>query len=125
MKPMFGLVPSRDPTIHRRKTAELEKAEEERGAFLEEKKRLLEEQGIDLDAPTEQLGCPRCKTVYGFGDVCPTCQVELVGASAVETADPIEVEGPDRMWIFLYAIPGVIAVAMAVAIWLVVRGGGQ
>ncbi len=119
MKPMFGFVQTRDPSLHRRKTAELEKAEDEREAFLEEKAALLA-QGIDLDAPEERLGCPRCKTVYDYGDVCPDCQVELVGASAVETADPIEVEGTDRMWILLYAIPGVIAVAMAVAIWMAV-----
>ncbi len=123
MKPMFGLVPSRDPTIHRRKTAELEKAEDEREAFLEEKKR-LKEQGIDLDAPTERLACPRCKTVYDFGDTCPDCQVELVGASAADTADPVAVEGPDKLWIFLYVIPGIIAVGMAVAIWMWVSGAG-
>jgi hypothetical protein len=119
MKPMFGFVQTRDPSINRRKTAEVEKAEEERAAFLAEKA-ALKEQGIDLDAPTEQLACPRCKTVYGFGDICPECQVELVGASAVDTADPVAVEGPDRMWIFLYAIPGVLALALAVGIWMMV-----
>lgn len=119
MKPMFGFVQTRDPSLHRRKTAELEKAEEERAAFLAEKA-ALKEQGIDLDAPTERLGCPRCETIYDFGDVCPDCQVELVGASAVETADPIAVEGPDRVWIFIYVIPGVLALAAAIAIWLVV-----
>jgi hypothetical protein len=122
MKPMFGFVQTKDPSINRRKTAELEKAEGEREAFLEEKRR-LKEQGIDLDAPQERLGCPRCKTVYDFGDTCPECQVELVGASAVETADPVAVEGPDKLWIFLYVVPGVIAVAMAIAIWMVARGG--
>ncbi len=123
MKPMFGFVQTKDPSISRRKTAELEKAEDERAAFLEEKQR-LKEQGIDLDAPTERLGCPKCKTVYDFGDVCPDCQVELVGASAVETADPIAVEGPDWLWIPLYVVPGILAVAMGIAIWMFVSGSG-
>jgi len=116
MKPMFGFVQTRDPSLQRRKTAELEKAEGERTAFLEEKA-ALKAQGIDLDEPQERLGCPRCKTVYDYGDVCPDCQVELVGASAIETADPIAVEGADHVWIFIYAIPGVIAVALAAGIW--------
>lgn len=121
MKPMFGFVQTKDPSFNRRKTAELERAEEERSAFLAEKA-ALKEQGIDLDAPTEELACPRCKTIYGFGDICPECQVELVGTSAMDTVDPVEIEGPDRAWIFLYVIPGVIAVAAAVVIWWMVRG---
>lgn len=119
MKPMFGFVQTKDPSFQRRKTAEIEKAEDERAAFLAEKA-ALKAQGIDLDAPTEKLGCPRCKQIYDFGDVCPSCEVELVGASAVETADPVAVDGPDRVWIYIYVIPGVLAVAAAVAIWLVV-----
>jgi hypothetical protein len=119
MKPMFGFVQTKDPSIHRRKTAELEKAEEERAAFLAEKAE-LKAQGIDLDAPTEQLACPRCKTTYGFGDICPDCQVELVGASAMDTVEPVEVEGPDRAWIFLYAVPGVLALGLAGVIWWMV-----
>jgi hypothetical protein len=121
MKPMFGFVQTKDPSFNRRKTAELEKAEEEREAFLAEKA-ALKERGIDLDAPTESLACPRCKTVYGFGDVCPDCQVELVGSSAMDTVDPVEVDGPDRVWILIYLLPAIIALGAAVAIWLAVRG---
>ena len=120
MKPMFGFINTKDPTLSRRKTAELERAEEERAAFLAEKAS-LKEQGLDLDAPTERLACPRCKESFDFGDTCPTCQVELVGASAVDTADPVAVEGPDRTWILIYALPGVLALAAGVGIWWMVH----
>lgn len=40
--------------------------------------------------PAEDLGCPRCKAHYPFGNDCPDCQVPLMPlcAMALEPAPP-------------------------------------
>ncbi len=124
MQPLFGFFPkkkkSRLTSAQRR---EQNSAMDERDAFLAEKAR-LKEQGIDLDAPQEPLACPRCKEVYDFGAECPECMVELVGVSMVDDATPVAVQLTDRSWIFIYALPGVLAVAAGIGIWWVVHTTG-
>ncbi|GEM_PF-4470473 len=43
---------------------------------------------IEAPSPSasEGLICPNCQAAFGFGEVCPTCDVLLVGASFVEGA---------------------------------------
>ncbi len=124
MQPLFGFFPKQKKSrLNASQKREQNAALDEREAFLEEKKR-LKEQGIDLDAPQEQLACPKCKQVYEFGAECPECLVELVGLSVVDDATPIAVETRDRVWILIYLLPGIAAVALGFGIWWLVRSGG-
>ncbi|MFH1467351.1 MAG: hypothetical protein ABIO70_23410 [Pseudomonadota bacterium] len=124
MQPLFGLAASPQGQRPRHAAREREAAQDEREAFLEEKAR-LKEQGIDLDAPTEGLACPRCKAGYAFGDVCPDCGVELVGMSAVDKVDPVQVvTGPDRGWLWFGLLPGLVAALAGIAIWIWIAGQG-
>jgi hypothetical protein len=66
--------------------------------------------GPDEDEPLEQLMCPSCRTSYAFGDICPDCDVELMGASLIEGSRPDKTN-----W---------IARLLAIAIWLLILGGG-
>jgi hypothetical protein len=51
---------------------------------------LLERDG-GVATIVEPLGCPRCKARYDIGDVCPTCDVELVGEAWIDAVEPLPV----------------------------------
>ncbi len=123
MQPMFGFIQQKEGRRSKRRELEMDRAREEREAFLEEKQS-LKEQGIDLDAPQEALACPRCKAVYDFGAECPECRVDLVGVSAVDKVGEVRPYRPDRSWIFIYLLPGIITVLGGVGLWIFLASTG-
>lgn len=89
--------------------------EEEREEHLKIKAE-LKEQGIDLDAPEEDLGCPRCGATYTYGDTCPECLVPLVGLSSLELARSAPPPTRDIGWI-LALVTGLLVAGAGCALW--------
>lgn len=74
------------------------------------------------DLPAEPLVCPACGERYAFGDACPDCDRELVGASAAHVR---ELSAPARSLIQLrqglFALLCVAVVFGApLALWLLI-----
>lgn len=57
---------------------------------------------VDED-PGEPLVCPQCRVEYDTGLYCVDCDVELVGASFVDSAAPVK-RRKERGWIVIAAI---------------------
>ncbi len=82
----------------------------------------------DLSARCQEgaVGCPVCRARYRFGDACPTCDVLLVDAAAIDVATPVADQQPFRrslaLWqVFRVGAPALLAALGAVS-WMVNRG---
>lgn len=95
-----------------RKSLEQDRDLAEREAFIAFKEKLREEKGIDLDAPSEQLICPKCKKTYDFGADCIDCNEPLVGMSSLELVENAPKPARD-LGLISIIIPTVIFIIMS------------
>ena len=71
---------------------------------------------VPVGAPVEALGCPSCKRLYGFGDVCPDCDIFLVSKSFLSEVEAEHVCRPSRLQqLSPMAVSIVASLMMAVA----------
>ncbi len=65
--------------------------------------------------PGEDLICPSCRRTQPTGLYCPHCDVELVGASFVDTVQPTP-RRKERGWILIAALTALVLGGLAYAI---------
>jgi len=78
-----------------------------RGVIADRLSGMRRRAGQAPDSPADEaLACPSCRSTFDYGSFCPSCEVVLVGESAVEAAgqDPpphILRQGPRKvLWRF-------------------------
>lgn len=78
----------------------------------------------ETSLPTEGMGCPACREVFPFGDVCPACDVLLVGESSMNELAAVP-SGPNAWQRFGETARWVVCVglgAAGVVLWPAVVG---